>query len=605
MMMEYDKVKNELDQRIGDFKFNEGVILVQIPQVASELFEVNVARSCGYFAYPPQGLLYLAAIFRELEVPVHIVDLNYVVLREIRNEKPDIEQAWQKAMDEAFSKFKSPLICISYMFLTTFPYFKRVCHYTKENKPEACIAAGGVSATSDLERILRERLVDFAFSHEGEGAIKSFVRYAKKDSEQFPFNLSFLGTDGNILHTEKRLGGEEYDIDIRKEYSQIPIDKYHEVGSLSNYSRMNGFEIPFATIISRRGCRGHCSFCGTRSFNGKGVRVRSPESVVEEMEFLYKKYNIRHFDWLDDDLLFDTNAAIKMFRMISERLPDITWGANNGLVVASISPTLLDAMKDSGCIGFKVGLESGNEEMLQKVHKPITLEKFFLFAKMSRDFPEMFVAVNIILGVPDETFGQMLDSFNVALQGQLDWYNFYMYQPIKNSELYLAGMSGNESREDINKTDDVMSVNPVRGGAFKEYEMKENLVSGYDIFDIDRKVVPSKEQLSEIWFTLNFIVNFLKLPALVTESTIRLKNAVRWMEVLSMTYPEDPSMVCLLYYLKKRVQGKENIELEELKFIATKKLNASKYWQYRDRQFNFSSFLDDIIPEVDTKIPKI
>ena len=132
--------------------------------------------------------------------------------------------------------------------------------------------------------------------------------------------------------------GSPVNLDIRDQYAKIPVKDYHSVGCLSNFSRMNGLDIPYATIISRRGCRARCSFCGVRNFNGKGVRVRDSGEVITEMKYLYDTYGIRHYDWLDDDLLYDRDAAIAIFNGIERELPEATWAANNGVIGRSRYP---------------------------------------------------------------------------------------------------------------------------------------------------------------------------------------------------------------------------------------------------------------------------
>ena len=118
------------------------------------------------------------------------------------------------------------------------------------------------------------------------------------------------------------------------------------------------------------------------------------------------------------------------------KLPDITWAANNGLIIYSIDREVLTAMENSNCIGFKVGLESGNPEILKSIRKPLSLNTFFRFSELMADFPSMFASTNIILGLPTETFGQMLDTLMVCLKTRLDWTNYYLYQPIKNTESF-------------------------------------------------------------------------------------------------------------------------------------------------------------------------
>ena len=47
----------------------------------------------------------------------------------------------------------------------------------------------------------------------------------------------------------------------------------------------------------------------------------------------------------------------------------ITWSAGNGLIAASLTEELLGLMRDSGCVGFRIGIESGNADMQKKMKK--------------------------------------------------------------------------------------------------------------------------------------------------------------------------------------------------------------------------------------------
>lgn len=593
-------IEEELERRLSGFEFEGGAVLIQIPQVPSRLLEKEVARNRGYFAYPPQGLMYISAVLRSLGIRTAIIDLNFEVLKGAQEDNPDIERCWQSAIDKSLVLFESPLVCISFMFEATYPYFKKVCEYIRKQRADVCIVCGGVNATADTDNILKEKQVDFVFSHEGEVSLKKFYAFLRKESPELPINLSFLLESGSIYSTAKLIA-TDMNIDILREYSLVPINEYHKVGSLGNYSRMAGVDIPFAAIISRRGCRGSCSFCSVRGFYGKGVRVRDAEGVIQEMELLHKKYGIKHFDWLDDDLLFNQKEALKMFNLISERLPDITWSSNNGLVVISVTKEILHGMEKSGCIGFKVGLESGSEEILQKSHKILNLEEFFSFARLTKDFPTMFVAANIILGLPDENFGQALQSFKVALKAELDWYNLYFYQPIKNSELYVNFKKAKNIYSRPEQEPNAPGFNPVRGGFFKNYSVSSKVLSGYEIINLDLNALPDKEQLKEIWFTFNHILNFLRMPALFTSSEIRLKNGISWLEALSGAYPDNAAINCVLYYLKTRFSVYKTAIMQKERDLALTKLKNSEYWQFRDKQFKFSAFLDGVIPDVDVR----
>jgi radical SAM superfamily enzyme YgiQ (UPF0313 family) len=591
-----------LKARVQDFAFESGAVLVQIPQVPPHLVETPIARNRGYFAYPPHGMFYLSAVFRELGIETRIVDLNYAMLREAQAEGADLDAAWRRALDDGLAPFAAPVVCVSFMFDPTYGQLRSVCRHVKDTRPDLCVAVGGVGATADPDRILEESFADIVFSNEGELPLIRFYEYLRGKRDDLPPNVAFRDAGKNIVHTPMVTGGD-VDWDIRAEYKKVPLGDYHNVGSLTNFSRMRGIDVPYATVISRRGCRARCTFCSVRNFNGKSVRVRDSFSVVDEMEFLHRKMGISHFNWLDDDLLYDREAALVLFGNIAERLPGITWDANNGLIAAAVTPDLLAAMQASGCIGFTVGLETGNAEILRRIKKPATLERFRAFAKLTKGYPKMFYIVNFILGLPEERFEQALDSFALAIEAKLNWNNFFLFQPLKNTDIYItyAGLDNGMTEEELTRRGTTVNFNPARRGAKADVPMDGGVASGYDVFDIDPKSLPKGEQRNEIWFTFNYIANFLRNPALATDDEDRLRLAIGWFAALGQAYADNPAITCMSYILRRRLGDSPAKDLDGIRTAAAKKFEESGYWRIRDRQFSFSALLDGALPPLDSR----
>ncbi len=589
--------------RYGEATFADGVVFVQIPQVPPSAVRSDVARNLGYFAYPPQGLLYLATVCDGIGLPARIVDLNNVVITagQETDALADLDQAWRQALERAIGELGAPVIGVSFMFDSTRGQLNQVLAYIRDNHPGLFIMVGGVAATADPEAILATGHADMVVHNEGEKAFADFFAYVRDSSNALPDNLSMLDDDG-LLRSTRIVNGGEVDMDIRRQYARIDIGGYNKAGSLNNFSRMRGTGVPFATVLSRRGCRAHCTFCAVRNFNGRSVRVRDAESVVEEMVHLWERHGVRHFEWLDDDLLYDRGNALELFRLIARRLPGATWCANNGLIAAAVSDEMLQAMQDSGCRGFTVGLETGNPEMLRQVRKPASLETFAAFAERTKAYPKIHYIVNFILGLPDERFGQMLDSLAVGMSAGLDWMNLFNYQPLRNTDAYLA-YGGMDARPDESVTErgTTVNFNPIREGAFKDAGDSKGLLTGYDVFDLDVSTVPGREQVNEIWFTFNSICNFARLPAVYSPSRPRLRNAVKWLEGLQQAYADNPTITCLLYFLSWRLNERPGEDIEKIRMSALRKFKNQEYWRKRDEDFKIAAFLDREIPPLDKR----
>lgn len=587
--------------KLSGYEWTSCAVLLQIPQVAPRLVDAQVAAHRGYFCYPPAGLFYLSATFQALGVETVLCDLNYEMLHGVRNGGQAPADAWQQALTQILQPFEAPLVCISYMFDSTFEQLEAVAQEVRRLSPRACIAVGGVAATAVPDQLLQRGLADFVFLNEGELTLQRFYAFVRGAPDAQPVNVCFMNESGHFCQLPAETGGA-VELDIRAELSKLPVERYHLAGSLNNFSRMRGLEVPFATVLSRRGCRAHCTFCSVRNFNGRSVRVRQVEGVIEELRYWRDQRGIRHFDWLDDDLLYDKEEALRLFHQMAEQLPDITWSANNGLIAAAITPELMDAMQRSGCIGFTVGLETGNKEMLRKVRKPGSIEKFRAFTHVAKRYPKLFLLVNFILGLPGETFEQMLDSFRLAHWAKLDWNNFFTFQPLRNTDAFIAYAGLEQADTDLKRMGSTINFNPVRGGVLGT--ISDKVATGYEIFELPEKLIPSQEQRKEIWFTFNYLVNFLRMPALTTEEPQRVENAIRWLSALREAYAENGAIDCVLYYLLWRA-GYPRAQAEQMRSSAAEKIKTHAYWNARDQVFAFSAFLERALPPLDARVQRL
>jgi hypothetical protein len=218
----------------------------------------------------------------------------------------------------------------------------------------------------------------------------------------------------------------------------------------------------------------------------------------------------------------------------------------------------------------------------------------------------MFYTVNFILGLPEERFEQALDSFALAADVKLNWNNFFLFQPLKNTDLYItyAGMDDGVTEEELVRRGTPVNFNATRRSNPDAVPTGDDFASGYDVFDIDPKMVPGAEQRNEIWFTFNYIANFLRNPALITSDEDRLRLAIRWFDALGQAYAENPVIDCISYFLKRRVGDTSTATLDDIRKAAMRKFEDSGYWRIRDRQFGFLAFLDGDTPDLDIRVQR-
>jgi radical SAM superfamily enzyme YgiQ (UPF0313 family) len=565
---------------LDELKPIQELVLVAPMQVPESIFDLAVAKKAGYFNYPPVGLLYIASVAKQADpnIKIKLIDLNFEMLKNSHKENFSYD-FWEERLTKIIKESSSPYVGISCMFDVNKEVFMQISQFIGKEFPDVPILAGGVQATYDFEELLSKYDFDLVFCKESETQFFTFIQNVnQKDRSTEPNGTAFC--HNGQIHV---MGAPEQDppveFDIRDSYSLIPIEDYFKYGGLAVFSRYNDKNKPFATVLSNRGCRAYCTFCTVRDFNGKGIRARSVESVIDELKFLWQK-GIKQIDWLDDDFLWDRERTLLLLKRMTEEIPDLEWISNNGLIAAAITEEIMEWMVRSGMKAMKVGIESGNDAMLKKIIKPTSKRKLMWASELFKKYPQVFYSGNFILGFPNESFKEMMDSYNFARKLDWDWASFYICQPLVGTAMYSIFQDIGEN-QDSNK-----ALNP--GRLAQRGEMGINfdkntsqIFCGRDIFNLPPDTIPCREQLNEIWFTFNLLGNFLNNRNYRTNGNV--EKLIKWYESIFAGYPHDASMAAALakgYRLTHQTKS-ENFYQKTFKNI----LSNSAYWQTRVKQF--------------------
>jgi radical SAM superfamily enzyme YgiQ (UPF0313 family) len=140
---------------------------------------------------------------------------------------------------------------------------------------------------------------------------------------------------------------------------------------------------PEVTIITGRGCPHRCNYCVyPQVFQGRQYRARSPENVVEEFQYIAEAFPHAKEIFIEDDTFtIDRNRCRQICQQLIEAKNKISWTAN---ARADVDFETLSMMKAAGCRLVCVGVESGNQNVLNNIKKGISLKRirrFFRDAK--------------------------------------------------------------------------------------------------------------------------------------------------------------------------------------------------------------------------------
>lgn len=575
------------------YTLNNKVLFIQPPQFMLDTFNLKVVKERGCYAYPPAGLQCIAKALSKRNLDIDIIDLNYLLLRRIIEDGSFNHLDWLNILDD-YLKENHPYIigatCISIyadVFKDTHPLTCLLKHLRKIDK--AVIIAGGSIATNEYEGYLKKDLCHFVVAGEGENKINFLFDHLFADKQghistpgiYFKFENSIEETNGNkdIVALKGNLV---------EAYKNIPVEDYKNVGSLNPFSRMAGRDKPFTGIQLNRGCRANCKFCGVIEFMGQGLRQYPVQDLLEEIHYLVKERGVRYLEILDDDLLGYHGSKESVLILFKEMVKlnkeyEISWGVGNGFVAASLNEELLNLMRDSGCVGFRIGIESGNEKMLRRMRKPTSLPLLKKVGVLLQKFPELFVGGNYIIGLfGEETFGEMLDTLRFSNEINLDWSTFAVFQFTNKS---VSAYTENLMLRRKLTTDFI----PVKDSSNREILGSAEIITGPAVFKMAKETIPSQEQIKHIWFAFNLVANYINNKNLKPGG--RPEKFISWIEAVRIAYPDNPYMP-LFAGIGYVLLGNKELANDSLK-KAKENLIVSQYWKNRFDQFDLNDLVTD------------
>ncbi len=216
----------------------------------------------------------------------------------------------------------------------------------------------------------------------------------------------------------------------------IPIPNY----DLVDLTRFCGVSpvgaIPSLAIMGSRGCPYQCTFCNTPIFWGKQVRYRNPQYILNEVQLLHQRYNINEIFFQDDTFNSNHKWAFELFERIIQRglnkemLFKIACRVNEKL----ITKEFLDLAHKAGVWNIFYGIESGSQEMLDRMHKNITIAEIKRAIKMTHE-ADIQTQCSFIIGMPGETFVTLRETAQLLQEIKPTKYGWVFACPFPNTEL--------------------------------------------------------------------------------------------------------------------------------------------------------------------------
>jgi radical SAM superfamily enzyme YgiQ (UPF0313 family) len=264
----------------------------------------------------------------------------------------------------------------------------------KEENPDKIVILGGPGPTDLPTEILEAFPVDIIVVGEGEETIVEVMQAleGEKNLSDIP-GIAYRENDHIILNPRrKRI----------KDLDSFPFAAYHKI-DFKDYDYLGA-------TMTIRGCPYKCAFCSVHSVWERKITQRSAENVVEELQLLQEK-KIKRLFFYDDTFVLDPKRVVEIVKKMREEAIDIPWSCYGR--VNLMTPELFDTMSSNGCVEILYGIESGSNNVLNKINKKFTIEQALKVVEKTAEYFER-VETSYIWGYPFETLEDFYVTFMIV-----------------------------------------------------------------------------------------------------------------------------------------------------------------------------------------------
>jgi anaerobic magnesium-protoporphyrin IX monomethyl ester cyclase len=281
-------------------------------------------------------------------------------------------------------------VCVGITVLTGAPIHDAlaVSRAVKSATPAMPIVWGGWHPSLFASECLDDPSVDIVVSGQGEDTFKNIVdrliagervagiqSAAMKDLNAFPAH----------------------------DYSLIPVERYFELKGARQVD-----------YISSQGCRFRCAFCADPAVFNRGWTGLAPERIAAEIAFLRQRYAVADVAFQDETFFTHTQRVNALAEEFLKRRLSITWTATlRADQACRLGDDLFAKTVRSGLRRVMVGVESGSQEMLDRLQKDMKLDQVRTTAEMCTRHG-VGAIFNFIVGFPGESEQSMQATLALA-----------------------------------------------------------------------------------------------------------------------------------------------------------------------------------------------
>jgi anaerobic magnesium-protoporphyrin IX monomethyl ester cyclase len=383
----------------------------------------------------PIGLMYIAAVLQKADVKVEILDAFMAGTFRKTGDALNVGMPFEQIKQEIEAKTPD-IIGISGPFTCQIENALKLSNLAKEVNPKILTVMGGPHVTLVPQQFLEEaKNVDVAVIGEGEYTMLEVVQAFEGKKQLSQVQGIAYRQNGRVVVNPSRPFIENLDKLPYPAYDLVDIEQYLSPKSIGYRS----FQDRAISMITSRGCPFDCCFCAVHLHMGQKFRAHSSEYVLSHIQYVVDKFKVKNIFFEDDNLTLDIKRFEAICDGIIERKIKISWETPNGVRADCLNMELLKKMKRSGVSSIFVGVESGDQNVLDKVIcKSLDLKRVVEFAKDAKQIG-LKTGAFYIIGFPGETKENMQRTVDFALKLKRDYdvgMHLFMATPSYGTRLY-------------------------------------------------------------------------------------------------------------------------------------------------------------------------
>ncbi len=353
---------------------------------------------------------------------------------------------------------------------------ERALEIAKQLHPQAITILGGIHATFMYQQVLSEApWIDAIIRGEGEEVLVNFLRlianggWPARRGDIKGLAFTETGPDGTkIVATQAAPTIKDLDA-INPDWGILEWDKYKYIPLNSRVAIPN----------MARGCPFTCSFCSQWKF-WRDYRVRDPKKVVDEIETLYQRYNVKFFILADEEPTINRKKFIQFCEeLIARGLPaHVQWGINTRVTDILRDEAYLPLYRQAGLIHVSLGTEAAAQLKLDRFNKETKVADNKKAIKLLRD-AGIVVEAQFIVGLENETAETLEETYRMAQDWKPDLANWSMYTPWPFTSLF-QDLSDKVEVFDFDKYNFVTPI--IKPEAMDRAELLDRVMNNYRRF---------------------------------------------------------------------------------------------------------------------------